>query len=381
MNNSTQENVIPLCGTPERAAGEQGNFYQEQWRLSQERLEDAPADLPGMNPRIQRLRKKSFDAKPSLTIERALHQTAFYKAHNGKYSIPVMRALTFLDHCQKKTIYFDRDELIVGERGPEPKSVPTFPELTCHSVEDFHVLNEREKQPYAVSREDIDTYEREVIPYWQGRTQRERIFSHVPDEWRAAYEAGCFTEFMEQRAPGHTALDGKLYKKGMLDYKKEIETHLASLDYKVDVEANDKAEELKAMAISCDAAILLARRHADRLESEAAGESDPTVAEELCGLAAICKKVPAHAPETFHEAVQMYWFCHLGAITELNGWDAMNPGHFDQHLAPVLRAGSCRGHHDARMGKGDSVLLLDQGEQPHRTAKGGHHRQGKRHLQ
>jgi formate C-acetyltransferase len=25
---------------------------------------------------------------------------------------------------------------------------------------------------------------------------------------------------------------------------------------------------------------------------------------------------------------------HLGTITELNGWDAMNPGHFDQHLQP-----------------------------------------------
>ena len=334
MSLDTLENVTPLRGTPERAAQEQGNFYGEESRLRKDRSEDAAAELPGMNPRIQRLRKKSFEAEPSLAIERALHQTAFYKAHNGKYSVPVMRALTFLDHCEKKSLYFDRDELIVGERGPEPKAVPTFPELTCHSVEDFHVLNAREKQPYTISQEDIDTYEREVIPYWEGRTQRERIFSHVPEEWRAAYEAGIFTEFMEQRAPGHTVLDGKLYEKGMLDYKAEIEAHLDSLDYKLDPEANDKAEELKAMAISCDAAIVFAERHADLLEAEAEKETDPAVAAELREVARICRKVPAHAPETFHEAVQMYWFCHLGTITELNGWDAMNPGHFDQHLAP-----------------------------------------------
>jgi len=239
-----------------------------------------------------------------------------------------------MDHCQRKALYFDGDELIVGERGPVPKAVPTFPELTCHSVEDFHVLNEREKQPYTISQEDIDTYEQVVIPYWEGRTQRERIFSHVPDEWRAAYEAGCFTEFMEQRAPGHTVLDGKLYKKGMLDYKREIAEHLQSLDYKEDPEANDKAEELKAMDISCDAAILFAERHADLLEAEAAKETDSDKAAELRNTAAVCRRVPAHAPETFHEAVQMYWFCHLGTITELNGWDAMNPGHFDQHLTP-----------------------------------------------
>jgi formate C-acetyltransferase len=30
----------------------------------------------------------------------------------------------------------------------------------------------------------------------------------------------------------------------------------------------------------------------------------------------------------------MYWFVHLGTITELNGWDAMNPGHLDQYLYP-----------------------------------------------
>ena len=39
----------------------------------------------------------------------------------------------------------------------------------------------------------------------------------------------------------------------------------------------------------------------------------------------------------------MYWFVHLGTITELNGWDAMNPGHFDQHLAPFYEKGLADG--------------------------------------
>ncbi len=310
---------------PERKAAAEGNFYEP-------RNENAIG--PGMNPRIQRLRKLSFEAQPSISIERALHQTAFYKKHHGKYSVPVMRALTFLDHCQKKTLYLGDDELIVGERGPIPKSVPTFPELTCHTVEDFHVLNSRDQQRYTISQEDIDTYEREVIPFWQGRTQRERIFNHVPDSWRLAYEAGLFTEFMEQRAPGHTALDGKIYQKGMLDFKKEIKAHLESLDYLNDPEANDKAEELKAMDISCDAIILFAERHAVLAEEKAKTEKNPVRKAELLKIAEVCRWVPANAPRTFWEAIQMYWFVHLGTITELNGWDAMNPGHFDQHLTP-----------------------------------------------
>ncbi len=289
---------------------------------------------PGMNPRIQRLRKLSFEACPSLSIERALHQTEFYKENYGKFSIPVLRAMSFLDHCQKKTLYIGHDELIVGERGPAPKAVPTFPELTCHSVEDFHVLNSRKQQPYTISQKDIDRYEAEVIPYWKGRTQRERIFAHVPDSWRKAYEAGLFTEFMEQRAPGHTALDGKIYKKGMLDFKRDIAAHLNSLDYLNDPDATDKAEELKAMDISCDAIILFAGRHAAMVESLAAEEKDMQRKSELQKIAHVCRRVPAHAPQTFWEAIQMYWFVHLGIITELNGWDAMNPGHFDQHLGP-----------------------------------------------
>ncbi len=308
----------------ERGASNEGNFYKPLG----EKIG------PGMNSRIQRLRKLSFDAEPSIAIERALHQTAYYKEHYGKHSIPVLRALTFLDHCQKKTLYFGDEELIVGERGPVPKAVPTFPELTCHSVEDFHVLNTRDQQRYTIGQEDIDTYEKEVIPYWKGRTQRERIFNHVPIEWKRAYEAGIFTEFMEQRAPGHTVLDGKIYKKGMLDFKKEIQDHIDSLDYLIDADANNKAEQLKAMAISCDAAIVFAERHADMAEEKAKKEKDPKRKEELLKIAEVCRWVPANAPRTFYEAVQMYWFVHLGIITELNGWDAMNPGHFDQHLTP-----------------------------------------------
>ncbi len=309
---------------PERPAQAEGNFYATG--------ENAVG--PGMNPRVQRLRKLSVEAEHTLSIERALIETRFYQENQGKYSVPVLRALNFLEICQQKTLYLGDDELIVGERGPAPKSVPTFPELTCHSVEDFQVLNTREKQPYTISEADIETYAREVIPYWQGRTQRERIFNHVPSAWQAAYEAGLFTEFMEQRAPGHTCLDGAIYQKGMLDYKREITDHLAKLDYLNDTEATDKAQQLQAMDISCDAAILFAERHADLAEEMAAQQSDPQRKAELLRIAEVCRWVPANAPRNLWEAIQMYWFVHLGTITELNGWDAMNPGHFDQHLAP-----------------------------------------------
>lgn len=312
-----------------------------------------PENEGGMNGRIRRLRQQNFDTPTTLSIERALIETEFYKAHYGTMPTPVLRARNFYEICKKKTIYIGDDELIVGERGPVPKAVPTFPELTCHSVEDLHTLDTRELQSYHISQEDIDTYEREVIPYWAGKTQRERIFNHVSKEWEEAYHAGVFTEFMEQRAAGHTAMDGKMYHEGLLDVKSRIEQRIKELDYINDPEATDKQQELEAMAISCDAAILFAERHAElaeklseelRVKSEELGAPslDQRI-KELKKIADVCRWVPAHAPRDMWEAIQMYWFVHLGTVTELNGWDSMNPGHIDQHLYPFYQKGLADG--------------------------------------
>ena len=311
-----------------------------------------PENLGGMNDRIRRLRQQNMNTPTTLSIERALIETEFYKQNYGTMPTPVLRARNFYEICRKKTIYIGPDELIVGERGPLPKAVPTFPELTCHSVEDLHTLDTRELQSYHISQEDIDTYEREVIPYWQGKTQRERIFNHVSREWEEAYHAGVFTEFMEQRAAGHTAMDGKMYHTGLLDVKQRIEEKIASLDFINDPEATDRQQELEAMAISCDAAILFAERHAKLAEEMADALSqksqEPQESQksqnsqriaELRKIADVCRRVPAHAPRNLWEAIQMYWFVHLGTVTELNGWDSMNPGHLDQHLWPFYKQG------------------------------------------
>ena len=57
-------------------------------------------------------------------------------------------------------------------------------------------------------------------------------------------------------------LDDKIYRKGMLDFKKDIAEAIAALDFLNDPEAYDKREQLKAMDIACDAVILFAERHA-----------------------------------------------------------------------------------------------------------------------
>jgi len=290
-----------------------------------------------MTERVARLRRQSLDARPTLSAERAELMTDFYMQPHGLRSAPVERALSFEYLMAHKTVYIGPGELIVGEKGPAPKATPTYPELCCHALADLEILDTREKTSFAVSPEVKQLYADKIIPFWRGKSMRERLFAEMTPEWIAAYEAGLFTEFMEQRAPGHTVLDDKIYRLGMLDFQSAIDASLAKLDYLNDPRAFAKQEELRGMRIAAGALITFAERHAALARQLAAAEPDPARRAELEQIAEVCAWVPAHAPRTFREALQYYWFVHLGVTSELNTWDAFNPGHLDQHLAPFYR--------------------------------------------
>ena len=293
-----------------------------------------------MNERVKKLREQSVETHPYISSERAELMTQFYQSGAAwRESIPVTRALAFRHLMEHKTVYIGDGELIVGEKGHAPKATPTYPELCCHTLSDLDILNSREKTSFAVSPEVRKVYAETIIPFWQGRTMRERIFREMTDEWKATYEAGLFTEFMEQRSPGHTVLDDKIYRKGMLDFQQDIQRSLDGLDYLNDPTAYAKQEQLKAMRICADALIRFAERHAEKAREMVKQESDPQRKTELERIAQVCSHVPAHAPRDFWEALQYYWFVHLSVTTEMNPWDSFNPGRLDQHLYPFYRRG------------------------------------------
>jgi len=293
-----------------------------------------------MNERIQKLRVQTLNAVPKISLERAVLLTEFYKSSEAnKVSVPVARALAFKYLLRNKKICINEGELIVGERGPAPKETPTYPELCTHSLHDFEILDTRPKVFFKVDDNTKKQQEIEIIPFWKGKSIRDRIFDEADDEWKDSYEAGIFTEFMEQRAPGHTVLDNKIYKKGMLDFKEDLKNSIDNLDFFNDPEALDKREELKAMDIAADAIIKFAERYSEAAKQLAEKEHDSKRKKELYEIAGICSRVPANAPQNFWEALQYYWFIHIGIITELNTWDSFNPGRLDQHLYPFYKKG------------------------------------------
>lgn len=291
-----------------------------------------------MNQRIEYLRTQSVETLPYITSERAELITDFYQSGvTMLHSVPVVRALALKHLMEHKTLYVGEHELIVGERGPAPKATPTYPELCCHSLEDFNVLSSRDRTSFQVSQEVRDVYAEKIIPFWQGKTIRDKVFAEMTEPWQKAYDTGVFTEFMEQRAPGHAILDGKIYQRGLLDFQDDIRAHLRSLDFLNDPQAYQKQQQLQAMSISIDAVLTLARRYSDYCLELSKKEQEPGRRQELETIAAVCRHVPAYAPRTFHEALQAYWFVHLSVITELNVWDSYNPGRLDLHLWPFYQ--------------------------------------------
>lgn len=286
----------------------------------------------GMNDRIKKLRKESTEAVARIDMERAKYFTEAYKEYEGAVSVPELRALALKNYFSKKTLYIGEGELIVGEKGCGPQAAPTFPDLCCHTVEDLHVMNDRDLISFKVNEEDYEFQEKEMIPYWENRSIRHKILDHMTPEWKQAYAAGIFTEFMEQRGPGHTVGSENIYNKGFLEHKADIAKALETLDYIHDPEALDKEAELKGMDIACDAILILAERYAAYAGELADACEDETRKAELLQIAENCRVVPAHKPQTYWQAIQMYWFVHLGVTSELNPWDAYSPGRLDQHL-------------------------------------------------
>ncbi len=287
---------------------------------------------------VTKLWEQSVNTVPYIDPERATLVTEFYKSDAAKgLSEPILRAYAFKHLLENKTVCIEDGELIVGEKGRGPKAVPTYPELCCHSLEDLDILNSRQVTPYRVSEETRQIYEEEIIPFWKGRDLRSKIFNAMLEEWKRAFKAGVFTEFMEQRAPGHAIMDDKIYRMGLTNFKRRIEERRKRLDFLNDPDAYDKDQGLQAMEVCCDAVIGFASRHAQLARVMARKERDPKRRSELKKIAEVCSWVPAFAPRTFWEALQMYWFVHLGVTLEANTWDSFNPGRLDLNLYPFYK--------------------------------------------
>jgi pyruvate formate-lyase/glycerol dehydratase family glycyl radical enzyme len=299
---------------------------------------EALKKITGISERVKKLRDQCINSEPAICSERALILTEVYRQNEDK-QINIKRALAVAGVLDRMSIYILDGELIVGNHSGILRAAPVFPEFDVNYIE--AELNEFEKRTgdrFLISEENKKSLS-SIIPYWKGRTVKDRILSMLSEEIiKGGHgQVGAFDdEWALENGDGHLAIDyPKLLRLGFKGLLEEINEKITSLD-RNDPEHILKENFYRSLIIIYEAAVRFANRFAVLAEDMAKNVSDPRRRDELLEIAGICGRVPEYPAETFREAVQVVWFGQLIIQLETNG-HSVSIGRFDQFAYPFLK--------------------------------------------
>lgn len=211
-------------------------------------------------------------------------------------------------------------------------------------------LLDREINAFAIDPADNRVLQKELLPYWRGRSVADRLAEELraaglPDGEMARFIDGVPNTPSKQvfivgvgasiaAYQGHLVLDHEsVLRLGLLEMRREVDERLAGLA-ETDGEGRDF---LLSLAISLDGLMVFCRRLADRIEEALLAEREPRRKAELGRLLAICRRVPLHPAVDFREAVQALW-THRVAVELAHPDNVHAYGRLDQLLYPYYHA-------------------------------------------
>jgi formate C-acetyltransferase len=230
------------------------------------------------------------------------------------------------------------DELIVGCRTSKLNGAPLFPENKSRWIEgDLETFGQRVLQQVLITGEEQRELRQDILPFWRGRTVEDRLEDLLPADVASDMDKYVFTMVLEiTYGIGHFTMNHpRVLKMGLSGIIAEAQERYNALT--PEERLGDKGLFYDAVIRSLRATIRFANRYADLAASLAEDETDPDRAEELRTIARVCRRVPEHPAETFHEAVQCVYFIHLVAQIE-SGGNSISLGRIDQILYPYYMA-------------------------------------------
>lgn len=281
-----------------------------------------------MNERIARLRTKNLTQQPEICSERAQIVTRAYEKYKDLPPL-LLRAKTFEAIMQEMTIWIADDELIVGNQAKMAKGAPVYPEFSVDwIIKELDSFSTRTSSRFLLSEEN-KTVLRELLPKWQGRTTKDRALSIIPEAAKEAMASQAFLLSPLSSGLGHISVSyQKLIDHGIDFLLDEIREKLAHCQPTA-AEDVERKVFYEACQIVLQAMLHFAERFAALAETQAA-RAEGQRKDELLEIARVCRKVPRERAETFHEALQSFWFLHLCLQIDSNG-HSMSPGRFDQY--------------------------------------------------
>ena len=262
-----------------------------------------------MNERIARLRAKNLTQQPEICSERAQIVTRAYEKYKDLPPL-LLRAKTFEAIMQEMTIWIADDELIVGNQAKMAKGAPVYPEFSVDwIIKELDSFSTRTSSRFLLSEEN-KTVLRELLPKWQGRTTKDRALSIIPEAAKEAMASQAFLLSPLSSGLGHISVSyQKLIDHGIDFLLDEIREKLAHCQPTA-AEDVERKVFYEACQIVLQAMLHFAERFAALAETQAA-QAEGQRKDELLEIARVCRKVPRERAETFHEALQSFWFLHL----------------------------------------------------------------------
>lgn len=289
-----------------------------------------------LNERVQKMRDRLWDTRPSITAERLVLATEAYQKFAGE-AIPVFRARVVKYIMQRMTTLIMEDELIVGTATNKYRGANLHPEFQSSSwyISDIDEFPVRSKDPYDISPEDKEQI-LDALQYWEGKAMEDLSKTALPAHIEECIKDDIITVGLRNGVSGETLCNHeKILKIGLRGYMDECQ---ANIDKTISASKEDqeKIDYWTACIIQCEGLIEYAHRMAAEAERQADACDDEARKKELKVIAENCRIVPENPPRNFYQALQMIWFVHvyfhIEVCTTANGF-----GRFDQYMWPYYK--------------------------------------------
>ncbi|MDN5331900.1 MAG: hypothetical protein PWP45_1125 [Tepidanaerobacteraceae bacterium] len=275
--------------------------------------------------RIEKLKKHLFEKPREIYLERALLYKEAYEKTEGEPVI-IRRAKALENILSKMEIAIYDGELIVGGRSPKPRMGVVSPEMDVEwFYEELDTISTRPQDRFEITEQDKLIFKRELYPYWKGRTLKDKVRELLPEHVLKELPRKVFKLNQTDKGQGHI-IPGyeRVLKIGLSGLAGEVEKKLSIAD-------SAGSDFYKAALITLKATQKFILRYAD-LALELSREADsPERRRELGEIAEICRKISTEPPDTFHEALQLFWLLNVVFQCESNA-SSISPGRFDQYM-------------------------------------------------
>lgn len=345
--------------------------------------------------RTERMKERLLSSPYVVCIERARFYTESYKETEGEPAA-IRNAKALTKTLSEMTIFIDEDELVVGNRASKRLAGAIPVERGDINVVlnlELHRLGKRGAHSFLVSEEDRRAIKNEILPYWKGKSIREKKASlwtakglrkvklELPNMLRILKNFGISNslrilhglggvqrhslKLLDEIAglgpnlaidvfdvQGHLVLGHEsVISEGFNGIRERATRQLENYHHDP-----KRMDFLKAVIMCCDAAVAFANRFGDEATRLADGETNTNRRDELLKIAENCRWVPASPPRSFYEAIQALWFSQVVAQISYGMAGTCALGRVDQYLYPFYKSDMETG----RITKEEVLELLEE---------------------